>query len=184
MNAPLQAARTDALPAATARRLRAFLEAAFPGDFTEDDWMHTCGGVHVWQQDARGILAHGAVVPRLLRCDDHLLHAGYVEAVATRDDARRRGHATLVMRRIHDILRDRYEIGALAAAVPAFYVHLGWEAWQGPSWMAGPAGPGSRSGWVRTPEEDGNLHVFRLPSTPVLDLRGEIVCDARSGDAW
>ena len=52
------------------------------------------GGVH-WLAEARGrIVGHASVVPRLLEADGVPLTTGYVEAVATHPDWRRRGIAT------------------------------------------------------------------------------------------
>lgn len=52
---------------------------AFAGDFTDDDWEHTLGGMHalIWQHGA--IIAHAAVVQRRLIYQGDALRCGYVE---------------------------------------------------------------------------------------------------------
>jgi aminoglycoside 2'-N-acetyltransferase I len=80
------------------------------------------------------------------------------------------------MRALEPVLRGAYELGALAAAEPAFYEALGWRRWQGPTAALTP------SGIVRTPEEDGSIYV--LPGSAPLDLSGELTCDWRDGDLW
>jgi aminoglycoside 2'-N-acetyltransferase I len=85
---------TESLSAAGALELREWLADAYAGDFTDEDWLHTTGGLHALLRDGRGIISHGAIVPRTISCDSRPLRAGYVEAIATRSNQRRRGHAT------------------------------------------------------------------------------------------
>jgi aminoglycoside 2'-N-acetyltransferase I len=108
------------------------------------------------------------------------LATGYVEGVATREDRRGRGLATLVMAEAAKVLEEGYELGALSdgTRIPGFYQRLGWETWQGPTWAAGPDGP------VRTADEDGSILVLRTPATGSLDQTGPITCDWRAGDVW
>lgn len=42
----LHVAPTDGLEESLLPELRGFLDAAFQGDFSDDDWIHTLGGVH------------------------------------------------------------------------------------------------------------------------------------------
>src|SRR4029450_8063495 len=79
--------------------LRRLLFGAFGGRFEEHDWEHTLGGVHVLAvRDDDQVVAHGAVVPRVLSTGGGELRTGYVEGVATRADRRGRGLASLGMR--------------------------------------------------------------------------------------
>jgi aminoglycoside 2'-N-acetyltransferase I len=48
----LNHASTDALSVAFLAELRRLLDAAFEGEFSDDDWNHALGGVHVWVADA------------------------------------------------------------------------------------------------------------------------------------
>jgi aminoglycoside 2'-N-acetyltransferase I len=69
------------------------------------------------------------------------------------------------MQRIGELIGERYELGALSTGTPAFYKTLGWELWNGPTFVDGPRGR------ERTPNDDGNLD-------------GEIMCEWRPGDVW
>lgn len=50
--------------------VRRLLDAAFAGDFSEDDWCHALGGYHVVALHDRQPVAHAAVVPRELEFGD------------------------------------------------------------------------------------------------------------------
>jgi aminoglycoside 2'-N-acetyltransferase I len=178
---------TDVRRAATAelapeelQAVRRLVFEAFGGRFDAHDWEHTLGGVHVLAEEGGEVVAHGAVVPRVLVAGRRELPTGYVEGVATRGDRRGRGLATVVMAEAGKVVRERYELGALAdgTGIPGFYQRLGWETWQGPTWVAGP------KGLERTAEEDGSVLVLRTPATEALDLTGPLVCDWREGDVW
>ena len=171
-------ATTDLLDPSLRRELRRFLDAAFAGGFTDDDWQHATGGMHVWLADSSGLISHGSIVERTLQCSGRTVRAGYVEAVATAIPHRRRGHGTAVMRRIGELIRDRYALGALSTGSPAFYEPLGWQVWRGPTSVRGCRGD------ERTPDDDGGVMILRTVRSPRLDLDGEIVCDWRHGDVW
>ena len=132
------------------------------------------------EEDVGVVVAHGAVVPRTLLAGQRALRTGYIEAVATRADRRGRGLATLVMREVGRVVQRGYELGALGdgSGIPGFYQRLGWETWQGPTFVAGPRGR------ERTAEEDGSILVLRTPTTAGLELAGALVCDWRAGDVW
>jgi aminoglycoside 2'-N-acetyltransferase I len=171
---------TAELTGAELAALRRLLFEAFGDRFTEDDWDHALGGVHIVAVEDDGVVAHGAVVPRTLQAGGRALRTGYVEGVATRGDRRGQGLATLVMREAGRVIEREYELGALSdgSGIPGFYQRLGWEAWQGPTWVAAPGGR------VRTAEEDGGMLVLRTPATGELDLTTSITCDWRAGDVW
>jgi aminoglycoside 2'-N-acetyltransferase I len=171
---------TPQLGAEELEAARRLVFGAFGGRFEEHDWEHAVGGVHLVVEEDGEVVAHGAVVPRVLAAGGRELRTGYVEAVATRGDRRGRGLATLVMVEAGKVIEEGYELGGLSdgTGIPGFYQRLGWEAWQGPTWAAGPDGP------VRTAEEDGGLLVLRTPATGALDLAGPITCDWRAGDVW
>ena len=169
---------TDSLSTSLLQEVRGLLDAAFEGDFTDEDWHHAVGGVHVWTAGPMGIVSHGSVVPRSLVCDGQVLQVGYVEAVATAPSLRRQGHGRAVMGQIGALIRDRYALGVLSTGSHSFYEALGWERWRGPTFVDGPGGR------QRTPDDDGSVMIFRTPRTPPLDLEGEIVCDWRTGDVW
>ncbi|MEU1312658.1 GNAT family N-acetyltransferase [Streptomyces cinnamoneus] len=159
--------------------IRSLLDDAFEGDFTDDDWDHTVGGMHALVQEGGELVAHGALVQRRMLHGGRALRTGYVEGVAVRPGLRRRGYGSAVMEALEQVLRrGAYELGALGAsdeAVP-LYTGRGWQPWRGPSSVLAP------TGIARTPDEDGCLYV--LPLGAGLDLDGELTCDWRPGDVW
>jgi aminoglycoside 2'-N-acetyltransferase I len=176
----LRSALTAELSGAELAALRRLVFEAFGGRFDAHDWDHALGGVHVLAVEDDGVVAHGAVVPRTLAAGGRALRTGYVEAMATRGDRRGRGLATLVMREVGRVVEQGYELGALSdgTGIPGFYQRLGWETWQGPTWVAAPHGP------QRTAEEDGGVLVLRTPATGELDPTTSLTCDWRAGDVW
>jgi aminoglycoside 2'-N-acetyltransferase I len=145
----------------------------------DDYWENIGPGVHVLAEDVqRGIVAHAAIVDRLLYPGDLTLRAGYVEAVAVWPDLQRRGLGTQVMEVINRMLDAGYELGALCTGKHDFYARLGWVLWRGPTSIR------ERDGTlVRSPNEDGDIMVRITPTTPAaLDLSLPIAVDWRPGD--
>jgi aminoglycoside 2'-N-acetyltransferase I len=163
---------------ATLRRMMSAAFAAEGGTFADSDWEHGTGGVHVLVEDEGDIVSHGSVVERMLEIAGQPVRTGYVEAVATWPAHQRRGHATLVMREIGEIIQADYELGALSTPVPTFYERLGWEVWRGPTAVRTPRGV------ELTPDDDGGIMILRTPASPGLDLKAPIVCEWREGDVW
>ena len=144
-------------------------------------WASIGPGVHVIaQDDGRRIVAHAAIVDRLLYPGDGVLRSGYVEAVAVLPDRQRTGLGTMVMKVIDRMVDEGYELGALGTGSHEFYALLGWVTWQGPTWIR------ERDGrLVRSTDEDGNIMVRRTPATPPgLDLSAPIAVDWRPGEVW
>lgn len=158
--------------------LRPWLETAFDGDFTDEDWAHALGGVHVWVSDPQGLISHGSLVDRTILCAGQTLRVGYVEAVATAPAFRRQGYGTRVMRRLGDLIRAGHPLGVLSTGHHPFYERFGWERWRGPTFANGPQGR------TATPEDDGGILILRTPHSPALDLDEPIVADWRRGDVW
>ncbi|MBB5805385.1 aminoglycoside 2'-N-acetyltransferase I [Saccharothrix ecbatanensis] len=161
----------------TIAAIRKLLDAAFDGDFGDEDWDHSLGGVHALVWDGDELIGHGAVVQRRLLHADRALRTGYVEGVAVRADRRRQGVGGVVMAALEDVVRGAYALGALSASEEAleFYAARGWQRWRGRTFALTPAGV------ERTEEEDDG--VFVLPVAP-LDLSGDLTCDWRDGDVW
>jgi aminoglycoside 2'-N-acetyltransferase I len=174
----LHAARTDTVARSVLQEFRALLDSAFEGDFTDEDWAHTTGGVHVWLRGSGGVISHASIVERRLECSGQPLRVGYVEAVATAAAHRRQGHGASIMRHIGELIRERYVLGALSTGAHAFYEAFGWERWRGPTFVDSPRGR------ERTPEDDGTIMILQTRRSPRLDLDGDIACDWRPGDAW
>jgi aminoglycoside 2'-N-acetyltransferase I len=174
----LHSASTDALSSRFLDDIRTLLDAAFGGDFTDEDWAHAIGGIHVWLIGSRGLISHGSLVERTVVCSGQTLHVGYVEAVATAEAHRRKGYGTMVMKHLGELIRERYELGVLSTGTHSFYEALDWERWRGPTFVDGPRGR------ERTLEDDGGVMILRTARSPVLDVLGDIACDWRAGDVW
>jgi len=144
-------------------------------------WESIGPGVHVVaEQPGRGIVAHAAIVDRLLYPGDSALRTGYVEAVAVRPDWQRQGLGTRVMEVIDEMIGEHYELGALGTGSQPFYARLGWIIWQGPAWIRQPDGRLDRA-----PDEDGYIMIRRTPATPPgLNLTLPIAIDWRPGEVW
>jgi aminoglycoside 2'-N-acetyltransferase I len=162
--------------------VREMMRLAFWDDederFTDADWDHAVGGVHVVLDVAGEIVAHAAIVERELHVGGHPLRTGYVEAVATTPARQGQGFGSMVMTAAGEIIRERYELGALGTGRFHFYQRLGWLTWIGPSFVRMPDGP------RRTPDDDGYILVLETPTSPPLDPIATISCEWRPGDVW
>ncbi|HEX6867824.1 MAG TPA: GNAT family N-acetyltransferase [Candidatus Limnocylindrales bacterium] len=173
---------TTELVAAEIAAIRDLMTLAFGDDeeeaFSDDDWQHALGGVHVVLDIDGEIVSHAAVVERELRMAERPLRTGYVEAVATLPVRQGRGHGTAVMTDVNAIIREGFELGALGTGSQGFYERLGWITWQGPTFVR------TADGRRRTPDEDGGIMVLVTPTSPTLDLRAPLSCEWREGDVW
>jgi aminoglycoside 2'-N-acetyltransferase I len=171
---------TADLRAGDRRDVRHLLGDAFAGDFSDEDWEHTLGGVHILLREEGELIGHVSVVQRRLLSGELSLRTGYVEALAVRPDRRRQGYGQVAMTAAEDIIGAAYDLGALSdgTGIEGFYVHRGWLVWTGPTYVMSP------TGLRRTTDDDGGVLVFQTSSSPPLDLAAEVACDWRSGDVW
>ncbi|MFG2229097.1 GNAT family N-acetyltransferase [Streptomyces sp. NPDC048723] len=161
------------------REIRALLDGAFDGDFADEDFEHALGGMHALVRDAGGdLVAHGSVVMRRVVHQGRALRTGYVEAVAVRADARRRGFGGQVMARLEQVVAGAYVLGALSASEDGagLYLGRGWTVWPGQVGALSPDGP------LRLPEEEGSTYVWAPPGGIRLDPAGRLDFDWRDGD--
>jgi aminoglycoside 2'-N-acetyltransferase I len=158
------------------RAIRSLLLDAFE-DFTEDDWAHTGGGLRV-MVSAPELVAHAAIIGRTLGVGTRLVTAGYVEGVATAPARQGEGLGSLVMERVTDVLRERFEMGALATGSHAFYERLGWQRWRGLTFVR------DGCGLVRTPDDDDAVMVLLYGRSDSVDLTEAISCEPRPGNDW
>ncbi|MFI7672919.1 GNAT family N-acetyltransferase [Actinophytocola sp. NPDC049390] len=173
----VRVAHTADLSPADRTALRELLDAAFDGDFSDEDWDHTLGGAHALAWSGEVLVGHAAVVQRRFVHGGRALRTGYVEGVAVRADHRRLGIGAAVMAPVERIIRAAYDLGALSSSeigVP-FYEARGWQRWQGETWSLTPAGR------ERTADDDDSVYV--LPVT-AIDRTGPLTCDWRDGDVW
>lgn len=149
------------------------------GEFSPEDLEHALGGRHFLAEAEGRLVAHVAVVPRVLEADGRPLHAGYVEAVATLPRFRRRGIASRLMEAADAHITAAYALGALSTGEHAFYERLGWRRWQGATWVRQPDGA-----LVRTADEDAWVMALLTERTASLTLAERLVCQWRPGDVW
>jgi aminoglycoside 2'-N-acetyltransferase I len=175
--------RTHEVAPAQLSEIRSLLDAAFLGDpdgeFGDDDWAHTIGGVHVVVQDDDLVVAHAAVVERIIDAGGVAFRTGYVEGVAALPGRRGQGLGTLAMKPITERIQAAEELGVLGTGAYRFYERLGWERWRGPSFVRRADGTVER-----TAEDDDGLMVLRTGPSTGLDLASPITCDDRPGDCW
>jgi aminoglycoside 2'-N-acetyltransferase I len=180
LDTSIRVATSDELSDADWSTLTDLCVAAFSEDW-DGYWESIGPGVHVIaEHPERGIVAHAAIVDRLLYPGDATLRAGYVEAVAVAPDLQRQGLGTQVMEIINGMIDDGYELGALGTGKHPFYARLGWVVWRGQTWIR------KRDGSLqRSPDEDGGIMVRLTPMTPPdLDLSLPIAVDWRPGEVW
>ncbi|MFE5944038.1 GNAT family N-acetyltransferase [Streptomyces sp. NPDC056480] len=174
----VRTAPTHELGADRLRSVRALLDAAFDGDFSDDDWDHALGGVHAWIEDEDGIAAHGAVVMRRALHRGRSHRVGYVEGVAVRAGLRRRGLAGAVMAELERVIDGAYVFGALGAsdAGAALYRGRGWQVWEGRIEAVGP------EGIVHLAEEEGYVYLRPAAGRALPDPAAALLFDWRDGD--
>ncbi|MCC7179469.1 MAG: GNAT family N-acetyltransferase [Acidobacteria bacterium] len=167
------------LSSAERAAIRRLLDEAFSGDFSDDDWQHALGGWHAMVGPAESVVAHAALVERRICIGTRELRCGYVEAVAVKPGRQRTGLGTAVMSAISELIRARFDIGALSTGEWPFYERLGWERWRGPTYVR--TADGRR---LRTIEEDEGVMVLRCAVSREIDLGAPIICEERPGDSW
>lgn len=150
------------------------------GDFTTQDLDHAMGGRHFLAEAGGRVVAHAAVVPRVLVVGGRSVRAGYVEAVATLPSFQGQGIASRLMAAANAQIAATYELGVLSTSRHAFYGRVGWQRWRGPTYVREPDGA-----LIRTADEDDGIMWLRTPATPPgLSGHEPITCPWRPGDAW
>lgn len=158
-------------------RVHELLALAYEGDFTAEDWEHAIGGVHFLGFIDDELIAHGAVVSRLMDFDHATIDVGYVEAIAVHPAHQGSGHGTTLMHAITEYCESTYDVSMLSTDEHDFYARLGWQRFMGESYVR------SEQGIARTPDEDDGLMLL-LPDTHTALLTAKVTCEDRSGDAW
>ncbi|GGJ74081.1 aminoglycoside 2'-N-acetyltransferase [Streptomyces camponoticapitis] len=179
MSDPLRTAHTFELDPATLGEIRALLDDAFDGSFSEEDWTHGLGGVHVLVRDGAGALvAHGSVIQRRLTHAGRSYRVGYVEAVAVRPDRRRDGLGGRVLEVLERVVDRAYDVGALSASETGsrLYRSRGWHQWEGRVEVLSP------DGVVRLPEEEGATFLWPVPDRELPSSDDALIFDWRDGD--
>ncbi|MFD7616878.1 GNAT family N-acetyltransferase [Streptomyces sp. NPDC059802] len=177
--ATLRTAHTSRLAPAALDEIRALLDTAFDGDFSDDDWDHGLGGIHACVRDSNGLLlAHGSVIQRRVVHLGRSYRIGYVEAVAVRADRRREGLGGRIMAALEEVVDGAYAFGALSASAAgaALYAGRGWRVWPGRIAVQ------ARYGVERLPDEEGSTYVRGAAGRVLPVGSGTLVFDWRDGD--
>jgi aminoglycoside 2'-N-acetyltransferase I len=159
-------------------QIRRLFFTAFDETFSEQDWEHALGGWHVVVSDRGVVIAHAAVVPRVLEVACQPFRTGYVEGVATHPARQREGFGSQAMGEVSRLLRSEFEMGALSTRVHHFYERLGWKRWRGPTFVR------YGSELVRTEGEDGGVMALPFGPSKDIDLIALLSCQSRLGDDW
>ncbi len=160
------------------RELKELFREAFGSRFSDDDWHHCLGGTHILIRDSGLLVAHSAVVPRLIYIGESQFRAGYVEGVATLPHRQHQGLGTMAMIETNSVIANQFEIGSLSSPSKDSNRKLGWEDWKGPSFVV------KDGEWVRSESEDNGIMILRTALSPKLNLESPIACNERSGDSW
>lgn len=160
--------------------IRALCDHAFDGDFSDTDFDHALGGMHILvyaADDASTLAGHAAVVQRSLILGDTPCRAGYVEAVAVDSAHRRQGIGALLMGEVERIVDAAYDLGALGASDVgmSMYRGRGWRPWRGPLAALEPGGR------IPTPDDEGAILVWGVDDA---ELDSQLTCDPRIGALW
>ncbi|MET7712863.1 GNAT family N-acetyltransferase [Streptomyces sp. NPDC005407] len=178
MTQPLRAAHTYQLSPAALAEIRALMDDAFEGDFSDEDWDHSLGGLHALVRDDKGVAAHGSVIMRRVLHGGRSYRIGYIEAMAVRPDRRRQGLGSRVMAELERVVDGAYEIGALSASDDGaqLYRARGWQLWQGRVEALGP------DGVVHLPDEEDSTYLRPAAGRPLPQPPAALLFDWRDGD--
>jgi len=148
---------------------------AFDEDY--EPYLHTfLDATHLLGKVDGVLVSHALWITRWLQIGDApLLKTAYVEGVATDENHRGRGYATVLMEHLVHEIQD-YDIGGLCPADTNLYARLGWEFWQGLLFHR------KDEQLILDPEEE--LMILRLPKTLEIDTHQPISIEWRAGEVW
>lgn len=132
---------------------------------------------HLLGNDGGALISHALWYTRWLQIGDGpLLRTAYVEGVATEQEFRGRGFASMLMRRLAQEIEE-YDLAALSPSSAAYYARLGWELWRGPLSIR------TEEGLIQSPSDE-EVMILRLPRTPELDIHAPLSAEWREGELW
>jgi aminoglycoside 2'-N-acetyltransferase I len=157
--------------------IKSMLNAAYEDDFSEEDWIHTFGGVRFLGMISGEIVAHGAIVPRKISINEELMVVGYLEGIAVSSNHQRQGVGRQLLSSITDFCRSEYQISMLSTDEFDFYGNLGWKRFSGKSGVL------INSEVMLTPDEDEGL-MYLIGQPGFTQEISSAYCDPREGDHW
>ena len=157
--------------------VRNLLNDAFEGDFSEEDWKHTFGGMRFLGFLNDQLIAHGAVVPRKIEVDESDLIIGYVEGIAVAPTYWHKGYGSLLMAEITSYCLSEFSLSMLSTSEKGFYRKHGWSDFEGMSYVL------KDGAEIRSEDEDQGL-MYLSGLHQFTDYPRKVLCEARDGDAW
>lgn len=157
--------------------LQRILDEAFEGDFSDEDWQHTCGGLRFLGYTGDQLIAHGAVVKRWMEVDGNRLLVGYVEGVAVAPSLWGKGIGSLLMAELSSYCKSEFQLSMLSTDEKYFYRKNGWLDFMGRSYVF--------EGGIEIESVDENEGLMYLHGlNQFKDGPQKVVCESRDGDAW
>lgn len=157
--------------------IKNLLSDAYEDDFSEEDWLHTFGGVRFLGTINREIVAHGSVVPRKISINDELIAVGYLEGIAVSSNHQGQGVGRQLLSSISDFCLSEYQISMLSTDEFDFYGNFGWKQFKGKSGVL------LGTEVILTPDEDEGL-MYLIGKTGSSQEILTAYCDSREGDHW
>lgn len=157
--------------------LRNLLDLAYEDDFSDEDWLHTFGGVRFLGTLNDEFVAHGAVVPREIFINEKLAIVGYLEGVAVSSKYQGQGIGRQLLSSISEFCATHYQLSMLSTDEFTFYSNLGWQQFKGKS------GVMLDGAVVLTPDEDEGL-MYLIGSSGFSEEIHSAYCDPRVGEHW
>ena len=153
------------------RQAASLLTAAFPpGAWRDVVWTKPHQRLLAFNRD-KEVICHVGIVLRDATWNDRAVKIGGLSGLTTREDSRRRGVASAVMRRATQEIQETFKVDfGLLFCEPrnaSFYTGLGWQSFKGDVLVMQPRGQ------VRFDVLDPYVFALKIaPGTGVLDLCG------------
>lgn len=157
--------------------LKELLSDAFEGDFSEEDWQHTFGGMRFLGHHKDQLIAHGAVVKRWMQVDGLKTLVGYVEGIAIAPAFWRKGFGSLLMAELTSYCRKEFQLSMLSTDEKSFYRKQGWLDFEGKSYVL-------KNGLERQSQDEDKGLMYLVGANKVMDAPMKVVCESREGDSW
>ena len=157
--------------------IRKLLDVAFGSRFSEEDWKHTFGGVRFLGYVENQLIAHAAVISRIIQVDENSFDAGYLEGVAVIPSFQGKGYGSQVILEATSFCKSEFHFSMLSKSKKSIYRKFGWLDFCGESFV-------NKDGiQIRSHEEDQGLMYLTGDSAETF-IPTKVVCNSRSGDDW
>jgi len=132
--------------------------------------------IHLLARIDGELVSHALWITRWLQIRGQKpMRTAYVEGVATIQNLRKQGFASLIMECLAVEITG-YDIGGLSPADTTLYSRLGWEYWGGSLF--------TRKENLWTPVQEETAMILRTPRTPIIDLKSPLSIEWREGEVW